>query len=84
MHRSIEILIGRLVTDEEFRRAFRRNPRAALANASAWGLELTKGEVGALLDTDHLLWDRVAQELDARLQKASLRLPSDAESDGVS
>ena len=83
MHRSIEILIGRLVTDEEFRRAFRRNPNTALADASAWGLELTTSEIGALLDTDHLLWDRVAQELDARLQKASLRLPSDAESDGV-
>jgi hypothetical protein len=83
VHRSIEILIGRLVTDEEFRRAFRRNPGTALARASAWGLELTESEVGALLDTDHLLWDRVAQQLDARLQKASLRLPSDTESDGV-
>ena len=77
MHRSIEILIGRLVTDEEFRLAFQRDPRAALTNASAWGLELTRGEMSALLDTDHQLWDRVAQELDARLQKASLRLPSE-------
>ena len=77
MHRSIEILIGRLVTDEEFRMAFQRDPKVALANASAWGLELTRGEMGALLDTDHLLWDRVARELDARLQKASLRLPSE-------
>lgn len=82
MHRSIEILIGRLVTDEDFRAAFRRDPRAALVKASAWGLELSVGEVGALLDTDRTLWDRVARELDARLQKASLRTP--AGSEGVS
>lgn len=84
MHRSIEILIGRLVTDEEFRMAFRRDPKAALANASSWGLEFSVGEVRALLDTDHLLWDRVAQELDARLQKASLRMPSHAQSEELS
>ena len=79
MHRSIEILIGRLVTDEDFRTAFRRDPRTALANARAWGLELTIGEVGALLDTDRSLWDRVACELDQRLQKASLTLPHGTE-----
>jgi hypothetical protein len=82
MHRSIEILIGRLVTDEDFRVAFQRDPRTALSHASARGLELSVGEVAALLDTDRHLWDRVAQELDARLQKASLRPHSD--SDGVS
>jgi len=82
VHRSIEILIGRLVTDEDFRAAFRRDPRTALANASMWGLELTAGEVVALLATDRTLWDRMAKELDARLQKASLNTPSG--SDGVS
>jgi hypothetical protein len=79
VQRSIEILIGRLVTDEDFRAAFRRDPRAALNNASVWGLELSAGEVAALLDTDHTLWDRVARELDARLQKASLRGPAEPE-----
>ena len=67
------ILIGRLVTDEDFRAAFQRDPVTALANASAWGLELSAGEVGALLATERTLWDRVALELDSRLQKASLR-----------
>lgn len=76
MHRSIEILIGRLVTDEDFRAVFRRDANTALANATAWGIELTVGEVAALLDTDRTLWDRVAEELDARLQKASLRHPA--------
>jgi uncharacterized protein YndB with AHSA1/START domain len=77
VQRSIEILIGRLVTDEDFRTAFRDDPRAALVNAGGRGLELSAGEVGALLVTDHTLWDRVARELDSRLQKASLRVPAE-------
>ncbi|MEZ5286649.1 MAG: Os1348 family NHLP clan protein [Vicinamibacterales bacterium] len=72
MHRSIEILIGRLVTDEDFRTAFRRDPRAALDDASAGGLALNASEIRALLETDPDLWERVAAEVDARLQKASL------------
>lgn len=73
MQRSIEILIGRLATDEEFRGAFRRDPRGTLQLACDWGLCLTDYEVRALLATDRTLWDRIADELDGRLQKASLK-----------
>ncbi len=72
MHRSVEILIGRLVTDDEFRAQYRRDPCAVLASVGRLGLELTAGEVRALLDTDLSLWDRVAGEIDARLRKARL------------
>lgn len=73
MQRSIEILIGKLATDEEFRRAFLQNPRGTLDEASEWGLALTEFEVRALLATNQSLWDRIADELDGRLQKASLK-----------
>ena len=73
VQRSIEILIGKLVTDEEFRRAFQRDPKATLELAEEWGLALSPYEIRALMSTDHGLWDRVADELDVRLQKASLR-----------
>ena len=73
MHRSIEILIGKLVTDEDFRDAFNRDPRGTLMEAAAWGLDLSAIEVTALLSTKKCLWDRMACELDSRLQKASLR-----------
>ena len=73
MQRSIEILIGKLVTDEEFRRAFLRDPKATLDLAEEWGIALSPYEIRALLSTDQGLWDRVADELDVRLQKASLR-----------
>jgi len=73
VQRHIELLIGRLVTDEDFRRAFQRDPRRALSEAASWGLALSAIEVSALLATDQTLWDRIAVELDSRLQKASFR-----------
>ena len=75
MQRHIELLIGRLVTDEDFRRAFQNDPHKALSDAQQWGLALTPVEVSALLATDHTLWERIAIELDSRLQKASFRTP---------
>lgn len=73
VQRSIEIVIGRLVTDEEFRNTFMRDPRATLQDMAQGGLSLSVIEVAALLATDRSLWDRVALELDSRLQKASFK-----------
>lgn len=77
MQRHIELLIGRLVTDEDFRRAFERNPQQVLSNAAEWGLALSAIEVCALLATDQGLWERIAVELDSRLQKASFKTCQD-------
>ena len=73
MQRCIEILIGRLITDEDFRRQFIANPNAALAEAGGWGLQFSASEIAALINTDADLWEKVADQLDPRLQKASLR-----------
>jgi hypothetical protein len=78
VQRSIEIVIGRLATDEEFRAAFVRNPRTALEDAARWGLTLSAVETAALVATDRTLWDRIALELDSRLQKASLKIEAPA------
>ena len=72
VHRSVEILIGRLVTDDEFRAEYRRDPHALLSSVGNLGLELSAGEVRALLRTDLSLWERIANEIDPRLRKASL------------
>jgi hypothetical protein len=72
VQRSIEILIGRLITDEDFRRSFMRDPHGTLARIDGLGLELTAFETLAIIATDHALWERVASQVDARLQKASL------------
>jgi hypothetical protein len=72
VHRSIEVLIGRLITDEDFRRAFNHDPHAALAAADEWGLYLSHHEIAALISTNRELWEQVADQIDPRLQKASL------------
>jgi hypothetical protein len=70
--RSIELFIGRLVTDEEFRETFFRNPSAAVGAFTDAGQELTSVEIAALLATRADIWERVADQIDSRLQKVSL------------
>lgn len=72
MHRHVERVIGRLVTDEAFRAAFEADPRGTLADVSRSGLELSIEEVEALLATDRAAWGRTARTLDERLQKVDL------------
>ena len=71
--RSVEMVIGRLVTDEEFRETFLTDPHQALAELLDRGMHLTPGEIAALVSTDRAVWERVADEVDGRLQKASLK-----------
>jgi hypothetical protein len=71
--RSIEILIGRLVTDEELRERFIVAPLETLRLEQQQGLELTAAELDALLASPLSLWTRLAALLDERLQKASLK-----------
>jgi hypothetical protein len=71
--RIIEILIGRLITDEQFRREFLEAPESTLVGLCDQGLELSRTEISALVNTDPTLWARTADRLDPRLQKASLK-----------
>jgi hypothetical protein len=71
--RTIEVLIGRLITDEQFRSEFLSDPGKTLLALSDRGLDLSGTEISALLSTDPTLWARTADVIDPRLQKASLR-----------
>lgn len=71
--RSVEMVIGRLVTDEEFRDMFLVDPHRALAELLERGTHLSQSEIAALIATEPSLWTRVADEIDQRLQKASLK-----------
>ena len=71
--RFIELVIGRLVTDEDFRRAFRDDAQAAVDALPQRGAPMTDSERTALFSTDLALWERVAEQVDPRLQKASLK-----------
>ena len=73
MQRIIEMLIGRLITDEQFRAEFLEDPESTLTGMCDRGFELSRTEMAALINTDPTLWGRTADALDARLQKASLK-----------
>jgi len=71
--RLVEVLIGRLITDEEFRAEFLRDPETTLLALCDRGLDLSKTEIAALVSTEPTLWARTAKAIDPRLQKASLK-----------
>ena len=71
--RSIELLIGRLVTDEAFRIAFVRDPRTTLGAFMESGRELTAVEIQAIIGGDPQFWAGMAERIDPRLQKVSLK-----------
>jgi hypothetical protein len=71
--RSVEQVIGRLATDEDFRRRFEENREAVLQEMLASGLPITPVEQRALLDLNFTACRRFARCLDPRIQKVSLK-----------
>jgi hypothetical protein len=75
-HRNVETLIGRLITDSQFRRRFLENPRQVLAEFRANGFELTTVENDALAGMDTVAMKSFAEAVDRRIQR--VELPRDA------
>ena len=71
-HRGVEIVLGRLATDEALRKRFRQAPAVVLRELIALGIELSPVELGTLESLDPSAVHRFAQSLDPRLQKAVL------------
>jgi len=71
--RTVESVIGRLVTDEEFRRRFRDKPGTVIDELIASGVPLTPVERRALLEMDSGACEQFAERVDPRLQKICLR-----------
>jgi Ribosomally synthesized peptide prototyped by Frankia Franean1_4349. len=70
--RSVERVIGRLATDEAFRRRFALQPEDALRESMCCGLELTPCEIQALTRLDARSVERFAEAIDPRLQKTDI------------
>jgi hypothetical protein len=70
--RCVERVIGLLATDEGLRERFTRNPRAALTEMVAGGMELTPSELGSLAHLDPRELRRFADAIGPRLQRAEV------------
>jgi hypothetical protein len=68
-HKCVETIIGRLATDEGFRRRFLQDAQGALEEARQRGCELTPVEMQALATTDPKVIRSLAGGIDGRLQK---------------
>jgi hypothetical protein len=71
--KTVQLIVGRLVTDEEYRVRFLSDPRGSLIALRDQGVELTAGEIEALIRTDQQLWTDAAERIDPHLQRSSLR-----------
>jgi hypothetical protein len=71
--KTVQLIIGRLLTDEEFRQRFLDGPLEALNALRDQGLELTRGEVEALIRTERTLWVEASDRIDPQLQQSSFR-----------
>ena len=72
-HKGVETIIGKLVTDEDFRRRFFSEPAAALEELRRRGCEVTALESEALLAIDPAAIEAFATAIDPRLQKLDFR-----------
>jgi hypothetical protein len=69
--RTVQLIVGRLVTDEEYRLNFLNDPVRALTRLREQGVELTSAELDALIRTDRTLWSHAAARIDPQLQRSS-------------
>ena len=70
--RTVQLIIGQILRDEEFRSDFLERPIETLVSLRDWGFELTNVEVNALARTDRRLWSVGGEWIDARLQRCRL------------
>jgi hypothetical protein len=71
--KCVEIVIGRLVTDETLRTRFLADPEGTLLSLRDAGLDLNPVEIEALLQMPAGAWDAMAGWIHPRLQKIALR-----------
>jgi hypothetical protein len=70
--RTVQFIIGQILTDEEFRANFLEQPTATLTALRDRGIELTSVEIDALAQTDRRFWTVGAEWIDTRLQRCRL------------
>jgi hypothetical protein len=71
--KTVQLVMGRLLTDEDLRFRFVERPRETLSELREQGYELTADEIDALVRSDPGMWPSMARRIHPRLQRCSLR-----------
>jgi len=67
---GVQIVIGRLLTDDVFRRQFEQCRRECLASVCGHGIDLDRTEIAALVEADARVWTSMASQIDRRLRQS--------------
>jgi DNA-binding NarL/FixJ family response regulator len=67
---GVQLVIGRLLTDDAFRAYFERQRRDCLVSVRERDVDLTDEEIAALLDADAHVWSTLATRVDVRLRSS--------------
>jgi hypothetical protein len=70
--KTVQLVIGRLLTDEELRARFVEWPLETLTELKEQGFELTRDEIAALAQSDPDVWSSMARRIHPSLQRCSL------------
>jgi DNA-binding NarL/FixJ family response regulator len=65
---GVQLVIGKLMADDTFRQLFEARAYETLARLREQGIDLSEAEVAAFIDTDPLVWARLAGRIDHRLR----------------
>src|SRR5262245_49189087 len=65
---GVQLVIGKLITDDAFRQHFASRGRESLAKLREQGIDLSDEEISAFLETDGRLWSAVGTLIDPRLR----------------
>ena len=71
--KTVQLVIGWLLTDEDLRLRFKERPRETLIELREQGYELSQDEIDALVRSDPGVWPSMARLIHPRLQRCRLR-----------
>jgi hypothetical protein len=71
--KTVQLVIGWLLTDEDLRRQFVERPRETLSELRDKGYPLTSDEVDALARSEPWAWPLMALNIHPRLHRCSLK-----------
>ena len=68
--RGVQLVIGKLLTDADFRQRFESHANECLGGLRQRGIDLNEIEIAALVETDPRVWSTMATRMDSRLRRA--------------
>lgn len=77
--RTVELMMGRLLTDEELRLRFSQDPFSTIVQLVEQGFDFSKSEIEAFVEMDRYLWSQAAVKIHPRFRRNGLGVKKESE-----